>query len=63
MIKLDIQPYCEDCQIFEADVDEPIKMHSSNGEIILTDTVIRCTKRNLCHGLKRYLEKELQKGE
>lgn len=69
MIKLEVQPYCEDCLVFEPDVEHPHKFYTVGATIIdpykvnLTDTVIRCTKRNTCAGIKRYLEKEMQKGE
>ena len=62
-IKLDVQPYCEDCTIFEADVERPTKLYGNNMPLHQTDTVVRCSRRNLCAGLKRHLEKELLKGE
>ena len=62
MIKLDVQPYCEDCLMFEADVEKPARMYGCDGireaAIIQTDTVVRCSRRKLCEGLKRHLEKE-----
>lgn len=66
MIKLDIQPYCDDCSVFEADVEMPRKAYlkSCMGEEIVTqsDTIVRCGRRHMCAGIKRYLEKEM-KGE
>ena len=64
MIKIDIQPYCEDCLMFEADVEKPARMYRYDGireaAIIQTDTVVRCSRRKLCEGLKRHLEKEMR---
>ena len=62
-IKLEVQPYCEDCMIFEADVERPMKLYGNDMPLRQTDTVIRCCRRNTCAGLIRYLEKEQQKGE
>lgn len=64
MIKLDIQSYCEDCLMFEADVEKPARMYGCDGireaAIIQTDTIVRCSRRKLCEGLKRHLEKEMR---
>ena len=64
MIKLDIQPYCEDCLMFEADVEKPARMYGCDrireAAIIQTDTIVRCSRRKLCEGLKRHLEKEMR---
>lgn len=66
MIKLDIQPYCEDCLMFETDVEKPTRMYGCDGireaAIIQTDTIVRCSRRKLCEGLKRHLEKEMKEG-
>jgi hypothetical protein len=63
MIILDIQPYCQDCLVFDPDVERPQKVYNFDEELIISDTVIRCSRRRTCAGIKRYLEKELQKGE
>ena len=62
-IKLEVQPYCENCMIFDADVEKPSKLYGYDIPLYQTDTVIRCSRRNTCVGLMRYLEKELRKGE
>lgn len=61
MIILDIQPYCQDCLVFDPDVERPQKVYNLDEELIISDTVIRCSRRRTCAGIKRYLEKELQK--
>ena len=63
MIILDIQPYCQDCLVFDPDVERPQKVYNLDEELIISDTVIRCSRRRTCAGIKRYLEKELSKGE
>lgn len=63
MIVLDIQPYCQDCLVFDPDVERPQKVYNLDEELIISDTVIRCSRRRTCAGIKRYLEKELSKGE
>ena len=60
-IKLEVQPYCRDCTIFEADVEMPSKYVDSFNIPCQTDTIVRCSRRNVCAGIKRYLEKENKK--
>ena len=62
-IQLDIQPYCQDCLVFDPDVERPQKVYNLDEELIISDTVIRCSRRRTCAGIKRYLEKEVLKGE
>lgn len=62
-IKLEVQPYCRDYTIFEADVERPMKLYGNDMPLHQTDTVIRCSRRNTCAGLMRYLEKEMMKRE
>lgn len=59
-IRLEVQPYCENCLIFEADVENPKKLYTiaDPSTISIGDTIIRCSNRNLCAGLKRYLERQ-----
>lgn len=62
-IKLEVQPYCENCTIFKADVDQPTKCYGDGMVFYQTDTIVRCSRRNLCAGLIRHFKKEMQKGE
>ena len=52
MIKLDVQEYCHKCPHFEAKVTGgPSSFYSTDGEvveIIMADTVIRCTRAEKC---------------
>lgn len=61
MIKIDVQPYCQDCQVFEADVANAHKTINDDGEWDLTDTIIRCRRRNLCAGLVKFFRNQAQK--
>ena len=55
MITLDIRPYCDNCENFEAEVN---KICSCNGHVI---TSIRCTNDNKCREIKNYLENYKEK--
>lgn len=55
MIILSIQPYCETCGDFEADVERPTKLKFVSFEpLIAGNTVIRCKHRELCDRIRRY---------
>ena len=61
MIKLDIQPYCEQCCDFEPDVTRPRKLTDDIGTYILTDTIIRCEHAKRCENIRRYLKQQSTK--
>lgn len=63
MIRLEVEPYCQDCLDFEPDVTKPTRMYAAD-EVVgaLGDTVVRCEYRNRCRAVKRYLEQQM-KGE
>lgn len=63
MIRLAVEPYCEDCLVFDPDVDSPQKMYCGDDLVSQTDTIIRCSHRYRCAGIKRYLEREMKKEE
>ena len=52
MIKLDVQEYCHKCPDFEVKVTGgPSSFYGTDGEvveIIMADTVIRCTRAEKC---------------
>ena len=62
-IKLEVQPYCENCLVFDADVERPTKLYDGGTTLYQTDTVIRCSYRKCCAMLIRYLAEESKKGE
>ena len=68
MIRVEVQPYCEKCRVFEADVEkpevtytrtyDPMSLHGFKEITLQTDTVIRCVRRNQCENIKRFLERQ-----
>lgn len=52
MIELNIEDYCNDCPMFEANTG---KIYA-NCKILTT--YITCENRNLCHRIKTYLEEK-----
>lgn len=65
MIRLDVKDYCKDCCDFEADVTKPEKLQIASGsewKVMLSDTVVSCEHAKRCETIKRYLEKQITKG-
>lgn len=61
MIKLEVDPWChEGCEAFDADVHGPTVIYNDGSPFSKTDTIIYCSRRGICRGLKRYLEKEVR---
>ena len=60
MIRLDIQPYCEQCCDFDPDVTKPVKntIYSDEQIVLQTDTIVRCKNAKRCEHIKRYLEQQ-----
>ena len=60
MIRLDIQPYCEQCCDFDPDVTKPVKntIYSDEQIVLQTDTIVRCRNAKRCEHIKRYLEQQ-----
>ena len=48
MITLDVADYCSACMDFDPDVQRPQKAYGLSEEIVISDTVIRCSNRNRC---------------
>lgn len=44
MITLDVADYCSACMDFDPDVQRPQKVYGLSEEIVISDTVIRCSK-------------------
>ena len=68
MIRVEVQPYCEKCRVFESDVEkpevsyerifDPMSLQGFKEITHQTDTVIRCVRRNQCENIKRFLERQ-----
>lgn len=46
MITIDVAEYCSACMDFDPDVQRPQKAYGMSEEIVISDTVIRCSNRN-----------------
>lgn len=51
MITIDVAEYCSACMDFDPDVQRPQKAYGM--------TVIRCSNRNRCKNIERYLRKKV----
>lgn len=61
MITIDVAEYCSACMDFDPDVQRPQKAYGMSEEIVISDTVIRCSNRNRCKNIERYLRKKVTK--
>lgn len=59
MITIDVAGYCSACMDFDPDVQLPQKAYGMSEEIVISDTVIRCSNRNRCKNIERYLRKKV----
>jgi hypothetical protein len=59
MIRVEVEEYCSECLDFQPDVEKPQKLYADITEITVTDTVIRCSNRNRCRNIERYLRKKV----
>lgn len=59
MITIDVAEYCSACMDFDPDVQRPQKAYGMSEEIVISDTVIRCSNRNRCKNIERYLRKKV----
>ena len=58
MIMLDVRDYCQECQMFKADVDKvPARANSGRN----FDTVIRCKRAVACREIHKMFEKQNDK--
>ena len=59
MIRLDIKEYCDWCCDFEPEATRPKRLFKDNGdEVVIGDTIIRCTYAKRCEAIRRYLMKQ-----
>lgn len=69
MIQLDVDPYCHECEKFEASVIGPektvfhgVSQDGTHEKIVeLSDTVIQCMHRDQCRVMYRYICERLGK--
>ena len=60
MIRVDVEDYCQNCLVFHPDVTPPTRVlwSADKDDTGVSDTVIKCTYRKRCAGIKRYLENQ-----
>lgn len=61
MIKVVVEPYCDDCRDFTAEVVPPQRILEDNRTVHQTNTIIFCANADRCRGMVRYLEKKIEK--
>lgn len=56
MIELDVEPYCENCPDFDADVAKSIPcftMECSEQVNFIGNTIVRCSRRYACKAIEQ----------
>ena len=61
MIILDIEPYCQNCAHFEAEV-ERVNIFAGNS-CVKADTYVRCEHKLFCRNILNMLKENLQQEE
>lgn len=67
MIELDIKPYCQNCNRFEAAVQRQTLYGGVSAitreEIYICETRVKCQHRGECSQLFRYLQDEFERSK
>lgn len=64
MIKLKVEPYCQDCSDFEVEIEKPQAYYAAfNRCVTIGDTVIFCEHRDRCHRIMEHLKAELEENK
>lgn len=63
MIRLEVQPYCQDCLGFESSVTSPMRIPGVDDPTALTDTIIQCKWAKRCANIQKYLERKMKNGQ
>lgn len=58
MIKLDVDPWCHNCHMFEPVLgNEPsVSFTDNNSKYNVSDIIVRCENVEQCHFIKRIIE-------
>ena len=62
MIKLELEPYCQNCPNFEPRV-EVHTIECGFGDLVRYDTFIKCENAHKCKNMMRYLQMEEKKND
>lgn len=57
--EVNLEPYCEDCNMSDLSVDENGLFFNNERHIM---RMIRCSKHDLCSTLYRHIKNEIEKG-
>ena len=63
MIRIEVEDYCHACMDFSPDVTKPTKYQAYDGEIFMSDTIVRCEHRRRCEALKKYIVRQMSETE
>lgn len=58
MIKLEVEDYCQDCEVFEADVQHPDIYFAEGERFVVGDTIVRCEHRKVCKHVVEWTNKK-----
>lgn len=56
-IRLEIEPYCDNCDEFQPEVNKNAAYNDLTDDLMYCDTIITCKHANMCRSIKRYLDK------
>lgn len=60
MIRLEVQPYCQECLDFEADVDKAELISDGSVRRLQSDTIVRYERRRRCESIRKFLEQKMK---
>lgn len=64
MIRIEVEPYCQQCLDFSPDVIKPERIVASNvnGDVteMYSDTIVQCKHRKRCAGITRFLTQQVK---
>lgn len=67
MIRLDVEDYCNDCLDFEPEVVErPMHLETLDPyvtPVFVGDTIVKCTKCDLCKNLMNHLHRKFREEQ
>lgn len=58
MIRVDVQPYCDNCLGFEPSIERPQKYFADNQAVAQTDTIIHCKYKTRCEAMVQWLRRQ-----
>lgn len=62
MIRIDVEEYCQQCLDFSPEVTRPERIYT-DGQCLMSDTIIQCEYRKRCAGIKRFLDQQMRERQ